>query len=116
MNDYRYYGEADAEHLRLLIDLRRLDLALDDAARIASWCHSGPCADTSSELPELIPERRTELPTGSRASSELEGARAAGFACLADAPALVECAKMAMLLGSALSGITVALLAFSPRR
>lgn len=60
-NDYRDYGEADAEHLRLLIDLRRLDLPLDDAARIASWCHSGHCADTSSELPKLIAERRTEV-------------------------------------------------------
>lgn len=60
-NDYRDYGEADAEHLRLLTDLRRLDLPLDDAARIASWCHSGHCADTTSELPELIAERRTEV-------------------------------------------------------
>ena len=60
-NDYRDYGEADAEHLRLLIDLRRLDLPLDDAARIASWCHSGHCADTTSELPQLIAERRAEV-------------------------------------------------------
>lgn len=60
-NDYREYGEADAEHLRLLIDLRRLDLPLDDAARIASWCHSGHCADTTDELPRLIAERRAEV-------------------------------------------------------
>ena len=60
-NDYRDYGEADAEHLRLLIDLRRLDLPLDDAARIASWCHSGHCADTTAELPDLIAERRAEV-------------------------------------------------------
>lgn len=60
-NDYRDYGETDAEHLRLLIDLRRLDLPLDDAARIASWCHSGHCADTSSELPQLIAERRAAV-------------------------------------------------------
>ncbi|MBI3748305.1 MAG: MerR family transcriptional regulator [Chloroflexi bacterium] len=60
-NDYRQYGEADAEHLRLLIDLRRLDLPLDDAARIASWCHSGHCADTTDELPRLIAERRAEV-------------------------------------------------------
>ncbi|NJD29719.1 MAG: MerR family transcriptional regulator [Chloroflexi bacterium] len=60
-NDYREYGEADAEHLRLLIDLRRLDLPLEDAARIASWCHSGHCADTSAALPALIATRRAEI-------------------------------------------------------
>jgi DNA-binding transcriptional MerR regulator len=60
-NDYRDYGEADAEHLRLLIDLRRLDLPLDEAARIASWCHSGHCADATSELPRLITERRAAI-------------------------------------------------------
>jgi DNA-binding transcriptional MerR regulator len=60
-NDYRDYGEADAEHLRLLIDLRRLDLPLDDAARIAAWCHSGHCADSTAELPRLITERRAAI-------------------------------------------------------
>jgi DNA-binding transcriptional MerR regulator len=57
-NSYREYGEADAEHLRLLIDLRRLDVPLEDAAQIASWCHSGHCGETSAELPRLIAERR----------------------------------------------------------
>lgn len=60
-NDYREYGEADVEHLRLLIDLRRLDLPLDDAARIAGWCHSGHCADSTAELPQLIGERRAAI-------------------------------------------------------
>ncbi len=60
-NDYREYDAADVEHLRLLIDLRRLDIPLDDAARIASWCHSGHCAETSAELPRLIGERRAEV-------------------------------------------------------
>lgn len=60
-NDYREYGPADAEHLRLLIDLRRLDLPLDDAARIASWCHSGHCADTRTALPSLIAARRADV-------------------------------------------------------
>lgn len=60
-NDYRDYGEQDIEHLRLLVDLRRLDLPLDDAARIASWCHSGHCADASTELPTLISERRAKI-------------------------------------------------------
>ena len=60
-NDYREYGEPDIEHLRLLIDLRRLDLPLEDAAKIASWCHSGHCADTTTELPRLIGGRRAEV-------------------------------------------------------
>lgn len=60
-NDYREYGDADAEHLRLLIDLRRLDLPLEDAARIASWCHAGHCVETTNELPGLIAERRAAV-------------------------------------------------------
>ena len=60
-NDYREYGDADAEHLRLLIDLRRLDLPLEDAARIASWCHAGHCLEATNELPGLIAERRAAV-------------------------------------------------------
>jgi DNA-binding transcriptional MerR regulator len=60
-NDYRDYGEADVEHLRLLIDLRRLDVPLEDAARIAGWCHAGHCADATAELPRLIDERRADI-------------------------------------------------------
>ena len=60
-NAYREYGEADVEHLRLLIELRRLDVPLDDAARIAGWCHAGHCAETTGELPELIGHRRAEV-------------------------------------------------------
>ena len=60
-NGYREYASADVEHLRLLIDLRRLDLPLDEAAKLASWCHSGHCADTGSQLPALIAERRADV-------------------------------------------------------
>ncbi len=60
-NTYREYADADVEHLRLLIELRRLDVPLDDAARIASWCHSGHCADTNAALPELIARRRADV-------------------------------------------------------
>ncbi len=60
-NDYREYGETDAEHLRLLINLRRLDVPLEDAAQIATWCHSGHCTDTASQLPKLIAERRRAI-------------------------------------------------------
>jgi DNA-binding transcriptional MerR regulator len=60
-NDYREYGEPDVEHLRLLIELRRLDVPLEDAAQIAGWCHSGHCAETTTELPGLIGQRRAEI-------------------------------------------------------
>jgi len=60
-NDYREYRDADVEHLQLLIDLRRLDLGLEDAGRIASWCHSGHCADTSAELPSVLAAKRADL-------------------------------------------------------
>jgi DNA-binding transcriptional MerR regulator len=60
-NDYREYGEPDVEHLRLLIDLRRLDVPLEDAAQIAGWCHSGHCAETTAELPRLIGQRRGDI-------------------------------------------------------
>src|SRR5262245_55769661 len=60
-NDYREYDESAVEHLRLLIELRRLDLPLDDAARIAGWCHSGHCGETTAELPKLIEQRRAEI-------------------------------------------------------
>jgi DNA-binding transcriptional MerR regulator len=60
-NAYREYSQPDVEHLRLLIDLRRLDVPLEDAARIAGWCHSGHCADSTTELPRLIGERRADI-------------------------------------------------------
>ena len=60
-NAYRDYDAADVEHLRLLVDLRRLDIPLDAAARIASWCHAGHCAEASDELPTLIGQRRAEI-------------------------------------------------------
>ena len=60
-NGYREYAAADVEHLRLLIDLRRLELPLDEAARLASWCHSGHCGETSTMLPAVIAGRRAEL-------------------------------------------------------
>lgn len=60
-NSYREYGQSDVEHLRLIIDLRRLDLPLEDAARIAGWCHSGHCVDSTAELPSMIEERRGEI-------------------------------------------------------
>jgi DNA-binding transcriptional MerR regulator len=60
-NAYREYGQTDVEHLRLIIDLRRLDLPLEDAARIAGWCHSGHCVDSTTELPRMIEARRAQI-------------------------------------------------------
>jgi DNA-binding transcriptional MerR regulator len=60
-NAYRDYAEADVEHLRLLIDLRRLEIPLEDAARIAAWCHAGHCGDTTAELPALLARQRSEI-------------------------------------------------------
>src|SRR5262245_59308420 len=60
-NGYREYREEDVEHLRLLIDLRRMDLPLDTAARLASWCHSGHCEKTTAELPGQLAEKRREI-------------------------------------------------------
>jgi DNA-binding transcriptional MerR regulator len=62
-NAYREYGENDVEHIRLLIDLRRLEIPLEDAARIASWCHTGHCGDTTAELPRIIARRRADIDT-----------------------------------------------------
>ena len=76
-NAYRDYGEQDVEHLRLLIDLRRLDLPLADAGRIASWCHSGHCADTTAELPRLLAERRSDVADRIRGLQALDARLAA---------------------------------------
>jgi DNA-binding transcriptional MerR regulator len=77
-NAYREYADADVEHLRLLIELRRLDVPLEDAARIAGWCHSGHCADATAELPRLIGERRAEI-AGRVAGLQALDARLAGL-------------------------------------
>lgn len=60
-NGYRSYRPDDVEHLRLLLNLRRIDLPLEEAARLASWCHAGHCEATSSSLPALIAKRRSDL-------------------------------------------------------
>ncbi len=60
-NRYREYSGLDADHLRLLVDLRGLDVPLREAADVAAMCHSGHCTDTSRELPLLIERQRVEL-------------------------------------------------------
>lgn len=58
---YRDYGPAEVERIRLMLDLRRLEVPPTDAARIAGWCQSGHCSEASSALPELIHVRRAAL-------------------------------------------------------
>jgi DNA-binding transcriptional MerR regulator len=72
-NAYREYAESDVEHVQLLVDLRRLEIPLDDAARIASWCHSGHCGDTSAELPVVIAQQRAAIADRMRGLRELDG-------------------------------------------
>ena len=60
-NGYRSYQTDDLEHLRLLLDLRRVELPLEEAAQMASWCHAGHCDATSANLPPLIARRRADV-------------------------------------------------------
>lgn len=60
-NGYREYSPSDVERQRLLLDLRRFDLPLEDAARLAGWCQTGHCAETTTELPALIKARRAAI-------------------------------------------------------
>ena len=60
-NGYRDYRPVDVERIRLMLDLRRLDIPVIDAARIAGWCQTGHCAETTAALPMLIGARRAAI-------------------------------------------------------
>ena len=60
-NGYRDYGEADAERLRLLVGLRRLDLPLEQASELAALCIEGRCQQVSDDLRGAIIEKRAEV-------------------------------------------------------
>ena len=60
-NGYREYGERDASRLRLLMGLRRLDLPLVQAAELAGMCAEGRCQEVSTELRDVLAEKRAEL-------------------------------------------------------
>jgi DNA-binding transcriptional MerR regulator len=60
-NGYRTYSEADVEHVRLLVDLRNLEIPLEEAAEVATMCHLGHCTNSGRELPALIAERRAVI-------------------------------------------------------
>lgn len=71
-NGYREYGPVELERIHLLLDLRRLDLPLADAARVAGWCQSGHCSVTTAALPDLLRDRRTALRERIRGLCELD--------------------------------------------
>jgi DNA-binding transcriptional MerR regulator len=60
-NGYREYTAADIERLRLVIELRRLDLPLEGASQLAGWCSSGHCNETTESLPDVIATHRAEV-------------------------------------------------------
>ncbi len=60
-NGYREYAIGDVARLRLLIDLRGLDLPLAEAARMATWCQAGHCTEATSDLPALLAAKRREI-------------------------------------------------------
>jgi DNA-binding transcriptional MerR regulator len=72
-NGYRDYGPADVERIRLMLDLRRLDLSVTDAARLAGWCHAGHCSDMSDALPAVLAARRSAIRERIRGLRELDG-------------------------------------------
>ena len=78
-NGYRDYGPQQVERLRLLLDLRRLDLPLHDAAKLAGWCQTGHCDETTADLTAAISSKRRQL-----------GERMAGLAELDDRLAGLE--------------------------
>jgi DNA-binding transcriptional MerR regulator len=60
-NGYRAYGTVDRERVRLLLDLRRLDVPLPEAASLAAWCQSGHCMETTDALPQVMQVRRAAI-------------------------------------------------------
>jgi DNA-binding transcriptional MerR regulator len=58
---YREYTEDDLDRLRCLIGFRDLDLALPDAAELASLCVDNRCDLMSDQLQRLVREKRAEV-------------------------------------------------------
>lgn len=85
-NGYRVYGPVELERVRLLLDLRRLDLPLEDAARLAGWCQAGHCTETTAELPHAIAAKRAEIRERMAGLQELDQRLAALERHLALAP------------------------------
>jgi DNA-binding transcriptional MerR regulator len=58
---YRDYGPPEIERIRLMLDLRRLDVPVAEAARIAGWCQTGHCTNASAALPGVLGLRRAVI-------------------------------------------------------
>ena len=86
LNGYREYGPLESERVRLMLDLRRLDIPLADAARIAGWCQAGHCEETSTALPQLLSTRRVAIQERIRGLEALDRRLAALEAHLALVP------------------------------
>jgi DNA-binding transcriptional MerR regulator len=71
-NGYRDYGPEHVKRIRLMLDLRRLDLSVADAARLAGWCHTGHCSDMSEALPTVLAARRSAIRERIRGLRELD--------------------------------------------
>ena len=76
-NGYRDYGPGELERIRLLLDLRRLDLPLDEAAKLAGWCQAGHCDETTADLPQALAAKRRELGERMAGLAELDARLAA---------------------------------------
>jgi DNA-binding transcriptional MerR regulator len=76
-NGYRDYGPVELERIRLLLDLRRLDLPLGEAAKLAGWCQTGHCDQTTADLPATIGAKRRELGERMAGLTELDARLAA---------------------------------------
>jgi DNA-binding transcriptional MerR regulator len=102
-NGYRDYGPLEMERTRLMLDLRRLDIPLTDAARIAGWCQSGHCTETTTALPQVLSARRAAIRERIRGLEELDRRLAAleSHLALAELPMVGEsgpcCAAAAII-------------------
>jgi DNA-binding transcriptional MerR regulator len=71
-NGYRDYGSAELERIRLMLDLRRLDIPLSETAEIAGWCQTGHCAEASTALPAVLSARRAAVRARIRSLEDLD--------------------------------------------
>ena len=71
-NGYREYGPAQLDRIRLMLDLRRLDIPLAETAEIAGWCQTGHCTEASTALPAVLAARRATVRERIRGLEELD--------------------------------------------
>ena len=69
-NGYREYTDVDLRRLKLVTRLRRLDLDLATAGRLARLCAAGKCDAMAVDLAPLVSDQRREV---ARRQAELMG-------------------------------------------